>query len=252
MTMRSRVPPLVWALLLADVALAAAFVGDRLAGQPFPPLSTFLSFDAEANLPAWYSSMQWFATALLFGLFAARNVRRELPRSWLLLLLPALFALLSLDEVAQLHEWLGRRTDFLLPSGHRAGTPFRATGIWMLAVGVPFAAVFFGLVYGLRAYFAGSKAVLVRVCIGMGIMLAGALGVETLSNFVARDSAAHTLQLAVEELAEMIGGTLILWGGLGLLSRRGLAFEPLLVGTPPAVPASTPQATGAPVITRPR
>ena len=219
--MSLRVHPLVLALFAAEFAMCCAFV---LTHQLLPHgafLVRFFDLDGEANLAAWFGSAQWLIAGLLFGHFAWRRFKPAAIRSWVLLALPALFFLLSLDEVAQLHEGLGRKSDALLPNGSRHGTVFSTTGIWTFVLGLPFAALLLGLLAAVRPYFRAHRAVLPRVLIGMFVMLVGAIGMELFSNFVDRGTDLWMLQIMAEEVLEMVGATLVLWAGLDLRRAPG-------------------------------
>lgn len=231
-------PPLVLALLACDLLLALAYIVDTAAGRPWSSLTRLVNLDGEGNVPAWFSSMQWMLCACVFGLFAMRNFSRAVPRSWALLLLPALLVLLSLDEVAQIHEALGRHSDALLEGGTRSSSPFRVTGIWMFVVGGPFVALVLALGAWLSPYVSGAPAAAQRIGIGMVVMLSGALGIETLSNFVVPESMWATVEIAAEEFVEMVGATLVLWGGLDLLTAHGLAIRLDAVRLSPAPPTA--------------
>jgi len=164
--------------------------------------------------------------ATLLGIFAQRNFRLSQSKSWLLVILPLVFLAFSLDEVARIHEWLGSKSDILLPGGSRENTlHFLRTGIWMFVIGVPFLTLFVMLILSIRTYFQGTPGALVKILLGMAIMLAGATGVETLSNFVARDSVYDVLYVFSEEMCEMLGSTIVLWGSYELLYRYGFAFR---------------------------
>jgi hypothetical protein len=188
-------------------------------------LTIFLDLDGEANLPTWYASIKWFCVATLLGIFAHHHVTLSQSKSWPLVTLPLVFLALSLDETAQIHEWLGRESDTLLPGGSRTHTLFSRTGIWMFVIGVPFLFFFVVLISSMRSYFQRAPSALVKVLLGMAIALAGAIGVETLSNFVGRNSVYNVLQILLEESCEMLGATIVLWGSYELLHRHGFAFR---------------------------
>lgn len=226
MQRRTRVPAVVATFFVADLTLGAAYILDYLADHPYGQLSLFLDLNKEGNLPTWYSSVQWFSVAILWGLFAQRNFRRSQAASCLLLILPLVFLALSLDEVAQIHEWLGVRSDSLLPGASRKNTMFSHTGIWMLVFGVPFVAGFTALALSLRSYFCRAPGAFRKILWGMAVMLAGALGIEMLSNFVVADSLYGTLQVFAEELSEMLGATMVLWGSYELLAAEGIVLGP--------------------------
>lgn len=221
---RDEVPSFIKKFLLADLLLGIAYLADRLAGHPVEELSSFIDLNGEQNLPTWYSSIQWFCVAALLAFFAARNVSVSRPRSWPLLALPPVFLFLSLDEVAQIHEWLGNKSDALLPGATRAGTPFFHTGIWMFLLGLPFLALFYTLILAARASLRRAPGAQRKVLIGMAIMLGGSIGIETLHNFVEPSSLFGTLRTFFEELCEMVGATIVLWGSYEILNRHGLAW----------------------------
>jgi hypothetical protein len=219
-------PPLVRPFLLLDVALGLAYLANALAGAPFRPLTVLLDLNGEGNVPAWYASMQWVCVAALLGLFAARHVSRAQRESWLLVLFPLVFLVLSLDEAVQLHERLGRGSDrFVLPGGSRENTVFARTGLWMAIIGPPFLAFFVGLLFALRPYFQRAPGAFLKILWGMALMLTGALGLETFSNFVAVDSAPGVLQIFCEEMCEMVGSTVVLWGSYELLCQQGVTVR---------------------------
>jgi hypothetical protein len=246
MAFRTRVPALILLLFLIDMALGLGYITNELLGRPSGTLTVFLDLDGERNLPTWYSSIQWFCVAIFLGLFAHSNFSLGQKRSWVLPLLSLLFLALSLDEVAEIHEWVGRKTDVLLPGGARDNTLIRETGIWMFVIGVPFIALFVALISSIRIYFQRAPDALVKISLGMLIMLAGSVGFETLTNFVARGSMYGVLQVLSEELCEMVGGTIVLWGSYELLLMHGFAFwlAPVIcdsVGKTPAPHSHTPE-----------
>jgi hypothetical protein len=218
------VPPPIRVFFIVDFAFGIAYLFNYLVGEPYWTLTVLLDLDGEGNLPTWYSSIQWFCVAMLFGLFAHRNFSRSQRKSWGLLILPLVFLLLSLDEIAQLHEVLGSWSDRFLPNASRKDSLFSRTGVWMFVIGVPFVAFFGAMMLSIRGYFERAPGAYVKVLIGMAIMLIGALGIESLSNFVGSDPFYSMLQTIVEELCEILGGTIVLWGSYELLLGNGFAF----------------------------
>src|SRR5690606_30400245 len=86
-----RVPALILLVFALDLLLALLYVGNYMVGHEYEPLTRFVDLDGEANLPTWYSSMQWFSVALLLGLFAYRHFEPKTLRSWALIMLPLIF-----------------------------------------------------------------------------------------------------------------------------------------------------------------
>lgn len=222
---RVRIPTLLLIFFSIDVALGMAYIFNYLAGHPSGMLTRFLDLNREGNLPTWYASIKWWCVAALLGIFTHRNFSFSQRKSWLLLTLSLVFLVLSLDEIAQIHEWLGRKSDILLPDADRKHSLFSRTGIWMFVIGVPFLAFFVVLILSIRSYFQRAPGALVKVCLGMALSLAGALGVETVRNFVAPNSVHDVLQVFSEELCEMLGSTIVLWGSYELLYKHGFALR---------------------------
>jgi hypothetical protein len=222
---RVRIPTPILIFFIVDVALGIAYLFNYLAGRPYGTLTIFLDLDREGNLPTWYSSMQWCCVAALWGIFTHHHFSPSQKKSWLLIILPLVFLLLSLDEVAEIHERLGRKSDIFLPGTSRKNTLFPGTGIWMFVIGVPFIALFVGLVFSIRTYFQRAPGAFIKIFLGMAISVAGAIGVETLRNFVAPNSAYDVFQVFSEELCEMLGCTMVLWGSYELLDKHGFAMR---------------------------
>jgi hypothetical protein len=219
MTSPLRVPIPVLALFAIDIGFGVAYLLIYLTAQP-TFLTPLLNLDGESNLPTWYSSVQWFCVAGLLAISSIRNFSFSQKRSWLLLALPVVFLGLSLDEVAMIHERIGGWSDGFLPGGSRANTLFIKTGIWMFLLGVPFAAFVAGLMISIRTYFRRTPGALVKLCLGLAVTLVGAVGIETLSNFTTRGSAYAMLQVLTEEVCELLGSTIILWGSYELLAEH--------------------------------
>jgi hypothetical protein len=211
------IPTFIIILLAIDLALAIAYAGHFVLGNPSTTLRHFLDLDGEEDLSTWYSSVQWFCVGAVFWVFAERNVVRVHIRSWLLVLLPVIFLTFSLDEVAGIHEFLGHESDALFPSGRRDASPFSTTGLWFLAIGIPFVILFAALIVSLRPLLARSRRAAKLLLVGMSLFLLAAVGVEALSNFVTPGSFAGMIQVVVEELTEMVAATLVMWSGYELL-----------------------------------
>ena len=72
---------------------------------------------------------------------------------------------------------------------------------------------------------AGGGAGFRRLIAGVAVMLIGAVGVDFLANFVEFGSPPAIGLIYIEESLEMIGGTLVLWGGY-LLSVGATGWLP--------------------------
>jgi len=205
------IPAPIALLLVLDLALGLSFLANFLVGEPSRFLTYQINLAGEANVATWYASTKLFGIAILLALFALPHFRRDNWRAWLLAGLPLLFALLSADEVAQIHEKIGHKSDALLPGGSREETAFAITGIWMFVVGIPFLVALLTALYAIRDYFRESAGSLGLFVCGVLVWMFGALAIETFSNFPERQSLAITIVIFFEELFEMIGATLMLW-----------------------------------------
>jgi hypothetical protein len=221
-----KMPPLILLFFLGDLALALLYLINWGLHQPFHKINLFLDLDGEANLPAWYSSMQLFLIAGLLAVFAYIRFNRKDKTSWRLVLLPIVFVVLSLDEAAKIHEWLGGKTDVFLPGESRKLTMFWSTGIWMFLFGIPFFLSMLGLIFSLKKYFTDNFAAFKKFLIGLLIFAGSAVGIEMLANFVSNESIGHVIEICFEELGEMLGETFILWAAYELLvSNLSLRFS---------------------------
>lgn len=208
-------------LFLTDVAITLAYLINVMAGSPFTFPGRFLDLDGEANLPTWYASAKLLTLGLLLFIFASASRR---PRRRALLFLPAVLAVaLSLDEVASIHEWIGLRSDAFLPGADRKASLFPVTGFWVL-LAAPVALASAALCYrGLRPFLQAAPAARRLFAIGFTVLIAGAMGAELTANFVAPGTWHATLQVAVEEGAELAGTSTLIWAALELLAAHGLA-----------------------------
>lgn len=218
-----KAPPLILSFFVADAVLALLYLINWKLGQPFDKITVLLDLDGEANLPTWYSSIQLFLTACFFGVFAYRKVSKKEKVSWLLLVWPLVFVFLSLDETAQIHEWLGRWSDVILPGGTREHTLFWSTGIWMFLLGVPFFVFMLGLILGTGAYLSGrGRAAITLFFTGLLMFVGAVAGIEFIANLVQNGSTGQILEIFFEDLVEMIGETFFLWGAYEMLRSYGM------------------------------
>lgn len=215
---------IVTILFAIDFFLCFSYGVNFLAGSPFEKVTRLLNLGGEMNIPTWYASMQWFCVALLFGVFAIRNFDWS-NRAWAFLLFASMCLLFSIDEIACIHEWLGQKTDALLPSGNRNDTFFRTTGIWIFVVGVPVLFWCLGLVLTMRKYLFRHRHVCRKLMIGTIIFFGGSIGVEILSNITDRNTLGSIVENIFEEGMEMAGVTVLFWAACDLLSAHGFRWH---------------------------
>jgi len=232
---RHRIPLIVVVLMMIDLLLVLAPAVNFLAGSPWGRLRQFLDLDAENSLPTWYSSVQWFCAAGLFGLLAVHAWRIRACGMVALTALALMFMAFSADEIIGLHEWLGEKSDVLLPGGSRTTTVFSTTGIWPILVGAPVLAILtFSLLRIRHVFLPRAPRALGLLIAGIVIMFTGALAVELAANLVeVRRSGLDLAQVMMEEFLEMLGVTFIVWSGVDILREYGFELR---------APATTPRA----------
>jgi len=104
---------ITWMLTVAVILLTAAGVAGQfwehgLGQDRFVEFVRLFDPDAEANVPTWFSSLLLLlAAALLAAMARAKHVRRD-PFTPLWIALAMVFAGLSVDEFASVHELLDR------------------------------------------------------------------------------------------------------------------------------------------------
>jgi hypothetical protein len=154
--------------------------------------------------------------------FAVVKTRSGATRRLALFALPTLCVAMSLDEVAQIHEWLGRKSDALLAAGTREGSFVPVTGIWMFLLGPPFVIVVALLWRDLVPFLQGRRRTVTLYVVGFVVYAVSALGVEFLANFVRPGGLGSVVQVVCEELGEMLGETLLIWATLELLTSHDI------------------------------
>lgn len=211
MTPRSILLTLLSLDLIVVIAHAAGFA---VRGEAF----LFLDMDAEANLPTWYSSIKFAMCGTLLGLLAVTGrVRQPTP-----LLLSLLFMTFSLDEVASIHERIGRVfADHLLPSLQmRRKDAF----LWPLFLGLPAVAANTMVLKKLMRERYFSPQVWSRFALALGLFFSGAVGFEILAFnpvwVVLPQSPGYWWLAAIEETLEQAGASLLVWASLSALVER--------------------------------
>ena len=170
----------------------------------------------EANIPTYFSGLLLFAGAVLFFVIGKKCAAGRRPFAGHWLLFAALFALLSVDEVAMLHELVGRRLMVLLgdenvPNGLRWTSVYLAGAVAVTALSLRF---FLHLDKTHRMLFGLAAAVFVAGAAGLEIV-AGSL-------IVARpetEMLAFVLLFTTEETMEMLGVIILIYAQLHWLAE---------------------------------
>ena len=222
MKIARNIPAIIIVFFIADIMFGLIYLFLYKYGDPLPnhTLIKLFDLDGEANLPAWYSSMQLFGVSILLGVFAYYNFNKYNFHSWTLVLLAVLFFILSADEVAQMHERMGKIIDILFPEYSRNENFFKNTGIWMFLIGIPFIVVLIFLLKSSWIYFRNYKDISIRLIVGIIIWLFGALVAESFSNLWEQGTKSFIVEVYIEESCEMIGVTFILWASYSLIAKN--------------------------------
>ncbi len=204
---------------LAHVAgLISTFVFGRNEVLGLVPL---FNMDLEENAPTWFSSCILAISALL--LCAIAKVNRARGEDWRLwALLSAIFVLLSLDEVAQIHEQIG--TLFSAAGGLEGATRAYA---WLIPYSV--VVVVLGLAY-LRFVLRLPTTIRNLMILSGGLYILGAMGIELFGSLfwdANHQDWRYWAVLTVEETVEMSGISLFIYTLLSHMQTldMGITFK---------------------------
>ncbi|TDC46745.1 hypothetical protein E1212_26205 [Jiangella ureilytica] len=199
----------VVALHLAAVAVRSLARPD---GAPADVLA-LLNGGHERSLASWWTSALLIACALTAVVAGRLAETRKAGRAWVVL--AAVFALLSLDEIVSLHERGAEWAAAVFESGSllaRLGWTIPAAAVLVLSLVV--------LVPAFRVIPARPRTVILA---GLATSIAGALGMEVLNVLLADAGARYLwrhLVMTLEEAAEMVGVVIVLLGVLTALRVR--------------------------------
>lgn len=211
--------------VLGDLLIAQ--VGTE-SGSPLQTLAGRFVVDSELNLPTWYSSVALLACGVLLGAIAAAQRQTTFGHWKQWAVLSVIFVLMSLDEMASLHE---------MPSGPirralemdgilRFGWVVLALPV-VLLLGCAYARFLWRLPARTRTLFLVAAATYVG----------GALGMEVVGGFLAEQygmrDARYLTAATCEELLEMVGVAVFLLALLDYAGRRRFSWL-IEVASPPA------------------
>ena len=209
----------VWSLLAVELLLVALYWLKIICGDP-PSLNPLFDLDGEANIPAWFSSAQLLAIALTLWTANRSRGSRPSPSRRFINLLAAGFALLSLDETAQIHETItgiigSRYSDWVPPlvSHHKAFAVLTMIGLFGILK----------LFYkDVRAAWRWSRRECTICLIGVSLVLLGGSVLEAIGyRYLQKGTLAYQIEVSGEEFLEMLGATLILRAALAFARDAG-------------------------------
>ena len=158
-------------------------------------LNRFLNVGSEKSLPTWYSSIALLFCALLLGIIAQfkKHAKDAFAKHWSLLAI--IFALLSLDEIATIHELAS------IPMREALG----ATGVfyfaWVIPAGV--LVILLGLFFLRFVQHLDKKTRILFIVSGF-VFLSGAIAIEMLAASLYEDYQAGLRSvIAYEKVTEL-------------------------------------------------
>ena len=192
------------------------------------PLRIF-DVGGERSIPAWFESLQFLLCSILLAVIAVAKKRRGDRYSLHWSVLSIILLLLSLDEVASIHEAIGQQSERLLNS-ITGFTPSGAIKFFWVVPGAIFVVV---VLLAYLRFLADLPRSTRRWFVFAGVLFVlGALGLEMLSaqvssssegigNFFGMSALPQImigLQTCVEEMFEMLGLTAFVYALLAYIS----------------------------------
>jgi hypothetical protein len=160
-------------------------------------LRQLFDVDEENNLPTWFSQFLLLNNAFALGVIAS-SCAQEKRHYWQALAIG--FLILSIDEVAGLHETFHSAIDFN----------------WAIPASILVAIIGIVFIPFLRSL---ERRVAILYLISGAIFISGALVIELLSEDMKTKSLEYALATALEEGMEMAGALLFLWVNLNILKN---------------------------------
>jgi hypothetical protein len=182
----------------------------------------------DANAPTWYSSFALLLCSVLLAAIAAAKKRRSDRYTLHWAALSVIFLLMSIDEVATIHEALGETVGAVaeLFIGYAPGGLLYAAwvipgAIFVLVVALAYLRFFFHLPSSTKLWFLVAAALFVGGAIGMEMLsarLSSFYGWENLENVPDNVKMVIAIQTAIEELLEMLGVIVFIYALLSYAS----------------------------------
>lgn len=182
-------------------------------------------FDAgdDTSVPTWFSSLILLISAILLHIISVKKHDDRYFRHWRVLAI--IFLIMSIDEVARIHERIGE-LDVLINSSFRQGLFFYP---WVI-VGISFV-VLVGLAY-FRFLLKLPKEVRFLFLLSAFVFVFGALGLEMLSAYQhythgAEHNFTYFLLFNIEELFEKMGVIIFIYALLSYI--RNYLFKEVTI-----------------------
>lgn len=211
---------LVTVAVLVSLGIAAHVLRFGFGFETALGFITLFDLNGEANIPTWFTSALMASCSLSLGLIAlAKRAEKD---SWVThwAVLGALFMLMSVDEIVQVHE------RFMHLIHHFVQTGGLLTNAWVILA--------FVLLPVLGAYYfrfllALPRRACVLFVISGTVYVSGVVGVEMISGLMKSEygfgSLAFAISSTVEESLELIGLSLFAWSLADYVMREKLVWK---------------------------
>jgi hypothetical protein len=187
-------------------------------------LNTPFYMDAESNIPTFINSLMLFIPSILLGLIAVwkSSIRDKYRFQWTLLSI--IFLLLSIDEVATLHERLIKPMRAI----------FGAEGVFYFAWIIPGIIAVAAFIFAFLTFFLHlDKKFKLLFFLSLAIYISGVIGGEMTSGYFASimglKNFTYAVVASVEESVEMIGCSFFIYSLLEYLRQylpNGILLNP--------------------------
>lgn len=210
---------LIKVLITVTAMLIVLNVINDIIGQPSHHITRLIDVDLESNITTWFSSLIWILAAYMaykcYRLSTAVGLNNEI---WILFCF--LFLIISCDEVAMIHENLGRFLNI-----HFFKLELNTVIIIFLPILAPFM-IFFIFLIGKELK--KSKIAARLILLGFSLFLIGSIGIEQRNNFEFFIERPLLIRIGsmFEEGLEMLGGIVII---MGLKAHRRFLLANLLL-----------------------
>lgn len=182
-------------------------------GYKFHHITQFFDLNSEGNFPTLYSVMAILFAASLLLLIAYLKWEKDKTQSRSWLVLGIIFLFMAYDEASQMHERLNTITRGFLPESSMDFLYFA----WVIPYAI--AAIFIGIYFIKFLKSLPSRTRYLFIAAG-AIFITGALGFEMLTSYYrgGTDYRIH-LVITIEELMEMVGIVVFIYGILDYIKR---------------------------------
>jgi len=216
---------ILFSLIFIELIFAAIFYFNISSGEPSWLINILFNFDGEHNIPAWFSSSQYLLIAILLLVLWQQKRLNPPPSSAFLLISGLLFIFLSMDEATDFHGKLAEMRHHFqwIPQAEEG------RGIW-ISVYIFLGSVFILVTFrDLLALWKAYPKESMIVAIGATLLILGAAGMESIAYKILEGTTAqealatdpiYRIELLIEELLEMIGCSLMLYGAMLFSIRK--------------------------------